>query len=110
MAKGLNILDVSRARKINLCRRQLKILHGFRRYPRGKKEVLALNVVLPFSPPFSLMSLGFEVSPPQLVTTSSHLDPENHSVFPFSTVVISAGAIRTLHYKIGFVFNGLAWL
>ena len=29
MAKGLDILDVNRARKINLCGRQLKILHGF---------------------------------------------------------------------------------
>ena len=54
MAKGLDILDVSRARKINLCRRQLKILHGFRRDPRAKKEAFALNVVLPFSPPASV--------------------------------------------------------
>lgn len=51
MAKGLDILDVNRARKINLCGRQLKILHGFRRHPRGKKGVFALNVVLSLSPP-----------------------------------------------------------
>lgn len=50
-AKGLDSLDVSRARKVNLCGRQLKILHGFRRYPPGKKDVSALNVVLSFSPP-----------------------------------------------------------
>ena len=49
MAKGLDILDVNRARKINLCGRQLKILHGFRRHPRGKKGVFALNVVLSLS-------------------------------------------------------------
>ena len=50
MAKGLDILDVNRARKINLCGRQLKILHGFRRHPRGKKGVFALNVVLSLHP------------------------------------------------------------
>lgn len=50
-AKGLDSLDVSRARKVNLCGRQLKMLHGFRGYPRGKKDVFALSVALSFSPP-----------------------------------------------------------
>ena len=51
MAKGLDILHVSRARKINLCGRQLKILRGLRRYPCGKKEVLTLSMALFFSLP-----------------------------------------------------------